>query len=79
MAGPKPLIQTDTSSNSPEKSTSLFSGRAPKPLRWSGVPVTFDITDHPASAKAVVIIPIVVSPTIHNIKVTKTLIDGEAG
>lgn len=41
--------------------------------------MVFDIGDHPASAKAMGVVPIVVSPTIHNIKVTKTLIDGGAG
>lgn len=41
--------------------------------------MTFDVADHPMSAKAVGVVLIVVSPTIHNIKVTKTLIDGGGG
>lgn len=50
-----------------------------KPLKWVGVPITFNVVDHPISAKGVGLVPLVVSPTIFNLKVTKTLVDGGAG
>ena len=49
------------------------------PLKWSDVLITFSRTDHPKSTKGVGRLPIVVTPTIHNIKVGRVLIDGGAG
>ena len=50
-----------------------------KPLKWSGTPIIFDIEDHPDSITTVGCLPMLVSPTIRNLKVTKMLVDGRAG
>src|SRR5207253_2509793 len=42
---------------------------ASQPLKWSDVPITFSRADHPENIKGVGHLPIVVTPTIHNIKV----------
>ena len=52
---------------------------ASRPLKWSQCPITFDSTDHPKSTSTVGTIPLVCTPTINNIAVSKTLIDGGAG
>ncbi|SPT20377.1 unnamed protein product [Triticum aestivum] len=49
-----------------------------KPLRWSSTPIIFDIEDHPDRTTAVGCLPMLVSPTIRNLKVTKMLVDGGA-
>jgi hypothetical protein len=50
-----------------------------KPLKWSRTPIIFDEEDHPDCTTAVGCLPLLVSPTIHNLKVTKMLVDGRAG
>ena len=52
---------------------------AQRPLRWSAVPISFSAADHPDRTSGVGILPLVVSPTINNTKVTKMLVDGGAG
>ena len=49
-----------------------------KPLKWSHTPIIFDEEDHPDHTTAVGCLPLLVSPTIHNLKVTKMLVDGGA-
>jgi hypothetical protein len=48
-------------------------------LKWSSNKLGFDEEDHPISTRAVGTIPIVCTPTINNIAVNRTLIDGGAG
>jgi hypothetical protein len=48
-------------------------------LKWSSNKLGFDEEDHPISTKAVGTIPIMCTPTINNIVVNRTLIDGAAG
>ena len=50
-----------------------------RPLKWSHVPITFDAEDHPDRTTRVGILPLVVSPVIHNVTVTKMLVDGGDG
>src|SRR5215216_647435 len=50
-----------------------------KPLKWSRTPIIFDEEDHPDRNTAVGCLLLLVSPTIHNLKVTKILVDGGAG
>ena len=50
-----------------------------RPLRWSHVPITFDVGDHPDRVAGVGTLPLVVSPIIKNIQVTKMLVEGGAG
>src|SRR4051812_14033517 len=50
-----------------------------KLLRWSSTPIIFDVEDHPDRRTAVGCLPMLVSPTIRNLKVTKMLVDGGAG
>ena len=52
---------------------------AQKPLKWSHTPNVFDAKDHPDITTTVGCLPLLVSPTIHNLKVTKMLVDGGAG
>ena len=52
---------------------------ARKALKWSGTPIIFDEEDHPSRPVAVGCLPLLVSPTIRNLKVTKMLVDGGAG
>jgi hypothetical protein len=52
---------------------------APRPLKWSKYIVTFDSTDQLKCAAAAGALPFLCSPTISNVLVTKTLIDGGAG
>src|SRR5215216_2919324 len=52
---------------------------ARKPLKWSRTPIIFDGEDHPGRTTAVGCLPLLVSPTIRNLKVTKMLVDGGAG
>ena len=48
-------------------------------LRWSQFPISFDAGDHPKTTRTVGTIPLVCTPTINNVAVTRTLIDGGAG
>ena len=50
-----------------------------KPLKWSHTPIIFDEEDHPDRITPVGCLPLLVSPTIRNLKVTKMLADGRAG
>ena len=52
---------------------------ARKPLKWSRTLIIFDEEDHPSRTTVVGCLPLLVSPTIHNLKVTKMLVDGGAG
>ena len=49
-----------------------------KPLKWSSTPIIFDTEDHPDCTMAVGCLPLLVSPIIRNLKVTKVLVDGGA-
>jgi hypothetical protein len=49
------------------------------PQRWSHVPITFDAEDHPEHTVGVGLLPLVVSPTINNVAISKMLVDGGAG
>jgi hypothetical protein len=48
-------------------------------LKWSTSKIGFDEEDHPISTKVVGTIPLLCTPTINNIVVNRTLIDGGAG
>jgi hypothetical protein len=48
-------------------------------MKWSTSKIGFDEEDHPISTKAVGTIPLLWTPTINNIVVNRTLIDGGAG
>jgi hypothetical protein len=48
-------------------------------LKWSTNKIGFEEEDHPISTKAVGTIPLLCSPTINNIIINRTLIDGGAG
>ena len=50
-----------------------------RPLKWSRTPIIFDEEDHPDSIPTVGCLPLLVSQTICNLKVTKMLVDGGAG
>jgi hypothetical protein len=50
-----------------------------RPLKWSRTPIIFDEEDHPDRTTAIGCLPLLVSPTIRNLKVTKMLVDGGAG
>ena len=47
-----------------------------KPLEWSNQVISFDPEDHPDSTVGIGTLLLVVSPIIHNFKVTKMLVDG---
>jgi hypothetical protein len=47
-------------------------------MKWSTSKIGFDKEDHPISTKAMGTIPLLCMPTINNITVNRTLIDGEA-
>jgi hypothetical protein len=49
-----------------------------EPLWWSHVPITFDTADHPDPHLGVGTLPLVVSPVICNMRVTKMLVDSGA-
>jgi hypothetical protein len=50
-----------------------------KQLKWSHTPIIFDEEDHPDRTTAVGCLPLLVSPTNCNLKVTKMLVDGGVG
>ena len=51
---------------------------AQKPLKWSSTPLIFDAEDHPDRTTALGCLPLLVSPTIRNLKVNNMLVDGGA-
>src|SRR5215216_5181369 len=51
---------------------------AQKPLKWSRTPIIFDKENHPDCTTTVGCLPLLVSPTIRNLKVTKMLVEGRA-
>jgi hypothetical protein len=48
-------------------------------LRWSTNKISFNQEDHPVSTRAVGTIPLLCTPTINNIAVNHTIIDGGVG
>jgi hypothetical protein len=48
----------------------------PKYLKWSEVPITFDPNDHPDFVSKSGQYPLIVSPTIKDVKLNRVLIDG---
>jgi hypothetical protein len=48
-------------------------------MKWSTCKIGFDEEDHPASTRGVGTIPLLCTPTINNVIVNRTLIDGGAG
>jgi hypothetical protein len=48
-------------------------------MKWSTSKIGFNEEDHPTSTKGVGTIPLMCTPTINNITVNRTLIDGGAG
>jgi hypothetical protein len=48
-------------------------------MKWSTSKIGFDEEDHPTSTKGVGTIPLLCTPTINNIAINHTLIDGGAG
>jgi hypothetical protein len=48
-------------------------------MKWSTCKIGFDKEDHPASTRGVGTIPLLCTPTINNVAVNRTLIDGGAG
>ena len=48
----------------------------PKPLEWSGQIITIDPMHHPSNVARVGTLPLIVSPIIHNLRVTKMLVYG---
>ena len=52
---------------------------ARKPLKWSRTRIIFDEEGHPNRTTAVGYLPLLVSPTIRNLKVTEILVDSGAG
>jgi hypothetical protein len=48
-------------------------------MKWSTSKIGFDEEDHPTSTKGMGTIPLLCTPTINNIAVNRTLIDGGAG
>jgi hypothetical protein len=48
-------------------------------MKWSTSKIGFDEEDHPTSTKGVGTIPLLCTPTINNIAINRTLIDGGAG
>jgi hypothetical protein len=48
-------------------------------MKWSTSKIGFDEGDHPTSVTAVGTIPLLCMPTINNIAINRTLINGGAG
>ena len=59
-----------------ELNVALPGVEASQPLKWSKYTIAFNAKDHPRSTKTVGTLPLVCTPTINNIAVSKTLIDG---
>ena len=62
-----------------EVNASLPKLEATCPLRWSRCPIMFSSADQLKCAATAGALPMLCSPVISNIQVTKTLIDGSAG
>src|SRR3954468_9232315 len=62
-----------------EVNTTLPKLEATRPLRWSKCAITFSSADQLKCATAAGALPMLCSPVISNVQVTKTLIDGGAG
>ena len=62
-----------------EVNAALPKPEATLPFRWSKCDLTFDSSDHPKYVATVGALPMLCSPIISNVVVTKTLIDGGAG
>jgi hypothetical protein len=62
-----------------EVNTALPKLEATRPLRWSKCTITFSPSDQLKCAATAGALPMLCSPTISNVLVTKTLIDGGAG
>ncbi|KAM0882593.1 hypothetical protein ACQ4PT_032202 [Festuca glaucescens] len=54
-------------------------GGCPMKLQWSSQRLSFDEDDHPRSARTAGSIPLLCTPTINNVDIKRTLIDGGAG
>ena len=52
---------------------------ATRPLKWSQCAITFNSADQLKCAATIGALPMLCSPVISNVQVTKTLIDGSAG
>ena len=52
---------------------------AMRPLRWSKYAITFSSAEHLKCMATAAVLPMLCSPIISNVQVTKTLIDGGAG
>ena len=52
---------------------------ATRPLRWSACAITFSSADQLKCAATAGVLPMLCSPIISNVVVTRTLIDGGAG
>ena len=52
---------------------------ATRPLRWSACAITFSSSDQLKCAAMAGVLPLLCSPVISNVQVTRTLIDGGAG
>ncbi|XP_073353820.1 uncharacterized protein [Aegilops tauschii subsp. strangulata] len=50
-----------------------------RPLKWSQYAITFDSKDHLKCSATADAVPMLCTPTISNVAITKTLIDGGAG
>ena len=48
-------------------------------MKWSQHQITFSSEDHPEGAAPAGSLPLVCTPTINNIEIPKTLMDGGAG
>ena len=57
----------------------LLKPEASRLLRWSQYLISFYVSDHPKTTRTVGTISLVCTPTINNVAVTKTLIDGGLG
>ena len=62
-----------------EGNVALPRPEASRPLKWSQYAITFDSKDHPKSTASAGALPMLCTPTISKVTVTKTLIDGGAG
>ena len=52
---------------------------ATRPLRWSKYAITFNLVDQLKCAAIAGVLPMLYSPVISNIQVTKTLVDSSTG
>ena len=50
-----------------------------KRLKWSEVPIQFDIRDHPVNLYDGPLLPLIIKPYIGNYKVDRTLVDNGSG